>query len=228
MEIKASSLETPTPVQVWQLPRRFDAVTWFVRLQRENPDFLNHIRVSIPQTGPSLLQVQDGTKLVQSQLGPTGETLLGSGIFPWHGHSAYLENLGHWSERHAPEWLASAAITWVLCLHRDAWLAIAGAWLPKEDTTWLVKSAWLTLALGSADSDLLALVPDDAYDNMHAPVYSDETARALRWLQASHPSEQRTWLETLAKRSFFKNIWSRLPIEHRMRWEEQYADLFTD
>lgn len=228
MDIKAPSLETPTPVLVWQLPRRFDAVTWFVRLQRENPKFLSNVRVSIPQTGPSLLQVQEGTKSVQKQLGLTGETLLGSGIFPWHGHDAYLENLGVWTSRHAPDWPATAAITWILCLHRDAWLALASTWLPAEETSWTVKSAWLTLALASADLDLLALVPDQAYDNMHAQVYADETGRALRWLEASHPQNLRNWIEALSKRSFFKIIWSRLPIEHRARWEEQFRDLFPE
>lgn len=225
MDIKGQSLETPTPVLVWQLPRRFDAVTWFVRLQRENPNLLGKVRVSIPQTGPSLLQVQEGTKSVQKQLGLTGETLLGSGIFPWHGHDAYLENLGHWTSRHAADWPSTASLTWILCLHREAWLAVAGTWLPSEATSWIVKSAWLTLALGSADRDLLALIPDQAYDNLHAQVYADEAARGLCWLEAFHTQDLRPWLEVLSKRSFFKIVWSRLPIEHRSRWEQQFSDL---
>lgn len=227
MDIKAPSLETPTPVLVWQLPRRFDAVTWFVRLQREDPSLLSRVRLSIPQTGPSLLQVQEGTGKVLRQLGATGETQLGSGIFPWHGHDAYLENLGHWVARYPAEWPATAAITWVLCLHRDAWLAVAGSWLPKQETSWLVKSAWLTLALGSADLDLLALIPNDAYDNLHAQVYADETSRALRWLASAHPEQMEPWLRALAKRSFAKTLWSRLPMDQRLLLETDFADIIV-
>lgn len=225
MSTTSPTLETPTPILIWQLPLRFDAVTWFVRLQRENPNFLNNIRVSIPQMGPSLLQVKNSTKAVHTQLGATGETLLGSGIFPWHGHEAYLENLGSWTARHSPDWPATASITWILCLHRDAWLAVASTWLPKEETSWLVKSAWLTLALGSADLDLLSLIPDQAYDSLHAQVYADEAARALRWLETSHPNDLRSWIAALSKRSFFKIIWSRLPLDRRLRLEHQFSDI---
>lgn len=226
MATNAPSLETPTPILIWQLPSRFDAVTWFVRLQREDPHFLNNIRVSIPQMGPSLLQVKTSTKAVHTQLGATGEILLGSGIFPWHGHEAYLENLGFWTSRHAnPDWPANASITWILCLHRDAWLAVAGTWLPKEETSWLVKSAWLTLALGSADLDLLRLIPDQAYNSLHAKVYADEAARALRWLEASHPNDLRSWITAFSERSFFNTIWSRLPPDHRLRLEHQFGDI---
>ena len=225
MATNASLLETPTPILMWQLPSRFDAVTWFVRLQRQDPNVLNNIRVSIPQIGPSLLQVKHSTKAVHKQLGATGELLLGSGIFPWHGHDVYLENLGSWTARHAPDWPATASITWILCLHRYAWLAVAGTWLSKEETSWLVKSAWLTLALGSADLDLLSLIPDQAYDSLHAKVYADEAARALRWLEASHPSDLSSWIATFAKRSFFNTIWSRLPPDHRLRLEQKFGDI---
>lgn len=227
MDIKAPSLETPTPVLVWQLPRRFDAVTWFVRFQREDPHLLRNIRLSIPVAGPSLLQVQEGTTLVQEQLGITGEIQLGSGIFPWHGHDAYLENLGHWTARHAPDWPATAAITWLLCLHRDAWLAVASIWLPKEETLWTVKSAWLTLALASADLDLLSLIPDQAYDNMHSQVYTDEFVRGLRWLDAAYPQNMPAWLAAIARRSFFRTLWGRAPLEYRLSLEERFSDILT-
>jgi hypothetical protein len=225
MDIKALSLETPTPILVWQLPRRFDAVTWFVRLQRENPILLNNVRVSIPQIGPSLLQVQEGTRAVQNQLGFTGETLLGSGIFPWHGHAAYLENLGQWTARHAPDWPAVAPLTWILCLHRDAWLAVARTWLPSAETSWHVKSAWLTLALSSADLDLLALIPEQAYDHRHAQVYADETVRTLQWMESSRPQDIPTWVDAISKRSFFKNIVSRFPAERRDRFFQNFPHL---
>lgn len=225
MDIKTLSLETPTPVRVWLLPRRFDAVTWFVRLQRENPSSLDNVRVSIPQMGPSTLELLEGTPLVQKQLGFTGEILLASGIFPWHGHSAYLENLGDWTSRHSLDWPATAAITWVLCLHREAWLAVARTWLPANDTAWTVKSAWLTLALASADLELLALIPDQAYETLHAQVYADESARALRWLEHSHPNYLHPWLDALSKRSFFKAIWSRLSMEQRLALATQFKTL---
>lgn len=227
MDIKAPTLETPTPIQVWQLPRRFDAVTWFVRLQRENPNLLHHVRLSIPQTGPSLLQVQEGTSAVQKQLGFSGETFFGSGLFPWHGHDAYLENLGSWTSRHAPNWPATAAITWVLCLHREAWLALASTWLPKEETSWVVKSAWLTLALGSADVELLGVIPDDAYEPLHSQVYADEVLRSLNWLEKAKPGQLDEWLQAFSKRSFFKTIWSRLPLERRLGLEERLGQLLV-
>lgn len=217
MDLQENSFEFPTNIQRWQLPRRFDAVTWFVRLQRENKKLLNHFRVIIPSSGASLLEVRDGELSISQQLGSTGEVLLDTSILPWHEHAIYLESLNSWSLEHSSVWLASASITWLLSLHREAWLAIARRTLMQEDTTWFVRSAWLCLALGSSDHDLLGLVDDSCYNSLHAQVYADETHQALLWLELHKPDELIPWLNVLSKRLFFKPIWGRLPTSQRSR-----------
>ena len=228
MDIKDPSLEMPTLISTWQLPRRFDAVVWFVRIQRENPSSLGQVRLLVPQMGPALLQTADDALFSKEALGENGELLLSSGVYSWHGHNAYLESLSHWLSRHPPDWPASASLTWILCLHRDAWLAVAQTWLSAENTSRSVKSAWLILALGSADNNLLSLIPEDAYEHVHAQIYADEAIRGLQWLEVSRPNELSSWLSALTKKPFFKMIWSRFSIEQRLKWSAISSDALSN
>ena len=231
METKVPTPLNLTKVTVWQLPRRFDALTWFVRWQRENNSFLDSVHLHIPMVGPSVIEIpQTAPKQIASQLGSTGEVSLGVIDKAWHPHSDYLEPLTHWSARqlNSGALLAQGSITWLLSLHREAWLALAATRLREIDTSLSVKSAWLVLALGSTDADLLAAVPDDAFYTSHSQIYADELTRGIQYLEAHAPKQLYPWLTLLAKRTFFKDLWPRVPVTYRSDLEAEAPQSFKN
>ena len=78
-------------------------------------------------------------------------------------------------------------------------------------TTWQVKSAWLTLALGAVDTELLSLFKDDSYEPLHAQVYADYLADGLRWFTHHHPHDLPAFVAELKTRTFYSTLVSRLP-----------------
>lgn len=196
-------------VDVHQLSRRFDALVWFVRLQRLEYD-LNRFRCVIPISGPSTVEtLPDSTAITSVLEGYTNAAP--ATLVPWHSQLDYQETLSSWQKRHSLQWTSSASISWILALSRPSWLAMAQIGLQDPLTTWQVQSAWLNLALGSMDTELLSLFKDEAYEPFHAQVYADYLAEGFRWCAKYHPHELPAFLSELKKRSFYAVLVSRLP-----------------
>lgn len=223
------SLEIPTLIERWQLARRFDAIVWFVRFQRENPNWLEAFRVCIPGTGPALIGVSKNaidSRKIHAQLGCTGEKLLSTSVEMWHPHAFYLEDLSDWRARNSQQWLNEASISWVLSLHRDAWLAVARTQLQESATLPVVRSAWLVLALASADKNLLHWIPETTYLELHVQVYADAMEQSLIWMINHKPEMIAEWLSIIQKRLFFKPLWSRIGFSVREDLKLYSTDVF--
>ena len=141
-------------VDVHQLSRRFDALVWFVRLQRLEYD-LNRFRCVIPISGPSTVEtLPDSTAITSVLEGYTNSAP--ATLVPWQSHLDYQETLSSWQKRHSLQWTSSASISWILALSRPSWLAMAQIGLQDPLTTCLLHALG---AISTSDMDTLSIPP---------------------------------------------------------------------
>ena len=207
-------MSTVVSIDVYALPRRFDALVWYARLQRWHYD-LAHFFCEIPVVGQAHIEVLQSSRRIATTLDavlPHSTTT----AYDWCSLQHYQEPLPDWKQRHPPVWLASASISWILSLARSSWLALARTSLQSPQTTWQVRSAWLVLALGALDIELLTMVNDDCYVPLHVKIYADYLSEGLTCASTHHLADTTLFMAVLQSRSFGATLISRLPPHQKM------------
>jgi hypothetical protein len=200
-------------IQIWQLPRRFDAVVWYARWQHEHA--LDYSRLYIPTIGPSLAHVVVNASPEKDLLAATNNPFdkpwrLQRDTNAWYPHSDHIESFQAWKERRDLD-VNNASVAWILTLPQEIWLPMAVALLDGSLASKNVYSSFVVLALGSGNQKLLSHIQEHHLDELHYQVYCEEMIRGLCWLKNKNVVEFKQWVALLKSKSWTPRILSRIP-----------------
>lgn len=195
---------TTSPAMAYVLPRRFDAVEWFARLQLYRPEFLNSIAVDIPTSGPSRILVPSTfSGSIPGLERPHVYDKVASTMGP--AHAQYIESFLAWQARSHGNF-GTLSISWILSLNREAWFSWMKLHLPLSNA--YVKSSWITLALTTFDIELLRNFEESDLQAMHSRVYYEAFLRGLDCTSMYAPMSD--WMAALQSHPVWKIIHAQL------------------